>query len=57
MSTLTKPKAAVRKAIKKTKVKPRVRRVKNLPAGAIKLTERDYALDRLAGADVGPDDV
>ena len=31
--------------------------VKNLPPGVIKLTQRDYDLDRLAGTDIGPDDI
>jgi hypothetical protein len=29
--------------------------VPHLPPGAVKLSQRDYDLDRLAGPDVGPD--
>jgi hypothetical protein len=61
MSTLTKPRAKkpARKAAPAARVtSPRkASAVRNLPKGAIKLGERDYALDALAGPDLSPEDV
>ncbi|MEY4490079.1 MAG: hypothetical protein RIQ79_2587 [Verrucomicrobiota bacterium] len=59
MSTLTKPRAkkpsrkVTRTAASALKPAP----IKNLPAGAIKLQPRHYALEALAGADIGLDEV